>query len=146
MAPITKVAPRPPASAMSGTATGQPWLVAYAAVIDAPSNSPAIPPSADSISDSARNWTVIWPRVAPRARRRPISPRRSSTEITMVLATPTPGARAADLQAATVGIRVRHVDALRAHAAGELQQLLLVLGGHLAAAVHARGVLAALLH
>src|SRR6266540_2965119 len=32
----------------------------------------------------------MWPRVAPSERRRPISERRSSTEITMVLATPTP--------------------------------------------------------
>ena len=32
----------------------------------------------------------IWPRVAPSDRRRPISARRSSTEITIVFATPTP--------------------------------------------------------
>src|SRR5207245_3762144 len=38
---------------------------------------------------SDRNWIRIWPLVAPRARRRPISERRSSTEITMMLATPT---------------------------------------------------------
>ncbi len=57
----------------------------------APSTTPgqAAEPAARS-SDSARNWTPTWPRVAPRARRRPISERRSSTEITITLAIPTP--------------------------------------------------------
>ena len=36
-----------------------------------------------------RNWMRMWPLVAPSARRRPISQRRSSTEMTMMLATPT---------------------------------------------------------
>ena len=40
----------------------------------------------------AQGEARIWPRVAPRDRRRPISGRRSSTEMTMVLATPTPPA------------------------------------------------------
>src|SRR5262249_32690303 len=39
---------------------------------------------------SVRNWVPTWLLVAPRARRGPISPRRSSTEMTMTLATPTP--------------------------------------------------------
>jgi DNA-binding NarL/FixJ family response regulator len=38
---------------------------------------------------SPRNCVRIWPFVAPRARRRPISERRSSTEMIMMLATPT---------------------------------------------------------
>src|SRR5215475_5036871 len=38
---------------------------------------------------SARNWVRMCPLVAPSARRRPISERRSSTEMTMMLATPT---------------------------------------------------------
>ena len=37
-----------------------------------------------------RNWVPTWLLVAPSARRRPISPRRSSTEMTMTLATPNP--------------------------------------------------------
>jgi hypothetical protein len=51
---------------------------------------PAAPPSADSSSDSTRNCSPTCPRVAPSARRRPISPRRSSTEITMMLPMPIP--------------------------------------------------------
>jgi hypothetical protein len=39
--------------------------------------------------DSARNYVRIWAFVAPRARRRPISERRSRTEMIMMLATPT---------------------------------------------------------
>src|SRR5438132_5429359 len=39
--------------------------------------------------DSARNCVRIWAFVAPRARRRPISERRSRTEMIMMLATPT---------------------------------------------------------
>ena len=54
----------------------------------APSSSPAIPPSAASSADSVRNWERMLRRVAPSARRRPISPRRSSTEITMMFAIP----------------------------------------------------------
>ena len=38
---------------------------------------------------SARNCSATWRRVAPRARRRPISERRSRTEMTMTLAIPT---------------------------------------------------------
>jgi DNA-binding XRE family transcriptional regulator len=38
---------------------------------------------------TARNWVRIWLLVAPRARRSPISERRSSTEMIMMLATPT---------------------------------------------------------
>jgi hypothetical protein len=53
-------------------------------------NTPPAPPRNDSSSDSARNCTRICPRVAPSERRSPISDRRSSTEITIVFATPTP--------------------------------------------------------
>ena len=38
---------------------------------------------------SDRNWMRMWPLVAPSARRSPISLRRSRTEMTMMLATPT---------------------------------------------------------
>ena len=56
---------------------------------------PAIPPSADSRTDSVRNGSPTCRRVAPRARRKPISARRSGTEITMMLAMPTPPTRMA---------------------------------------------------
>src|ERR1022692_3113181 len=46
---------------------------------------PMMPPARDSRIASARNWVRIWPLVAPRARRSPISERRSSTEMTMML-------------------------------------------------------------
>src|SRR5271169_851594 len=60
---------------------------------------PAAPPARDSRIASARNWPRIWPRVAPSARRSPISERRSSTEITMMLATPmAPTSRATALR------------------------------------------------
>ena len=39
---------------------------------------------------SARNWTLMWLRLAPSERRKPISLRRSSTEMIIVLATPMP--------------------------------------------------------
>jgi hypothetical protein len=48
----------------------------------------ATSPARDSRIASATNWARIWPRVAPSARRSPISERRSSTEMTMMLATP----------------------------------------------------------
>ena len=51
---------------------------------------PAIPPMAESSSDSVRNWLVMWRRVAPSARRRPISDLRSITLITITFAIPTP--------------------------------------------------------
>ena len=44
---------------------------------------------------SERNWMRMWPLVAPRARRSPISLRRSRTEMTMMLATPTAPTRSA---------------------------------------------------
>jgi hypothetical protein len=50
---------------------------------------PAMPPVSESRMASERNWTRIWPRVAPSARRSPISCRRSSTEMIMMLATTT---------------------------------------------------------
>src|SRR2546423_14124701 len=58
------------------------------AVAAAPVMTPAAAPARDSRMASARNWVRIWPRVAPSARRSPISERRSSTEMTMMLATP----------------------------------------------------------
>ena len=56
---------------------------------------PATPPNAESSTDSVRNCSPISDRVAPSARRKPISPRRSRTEITMMLAMPTPPTRMA---------------------------------------------------
>ena len=55
-----------------------------------PSSTPPTPPSAESGSDPVRNCSQIWPQVAPSERRSSISARLSSTEITMVLATPIP--------------------------------------------------------
>jgi hypothetical protein len=46
-------------------------------------------PTTASRIDSARNCVRIRPAVAPRARRRPISERRSSTQMIMMSATPT---------------------------------------------------------
>src|SRR3989337_1725892 len=55
----------------------------------APASTPTTPQMTASRIDSARNCVRIWLLVAPRARRRPISDRRSRTEMTMMLATPT---------------------------------------------------------
>ena len=55
-----------------------------------PSSTPPSPPSVLSRTDSVRNWVEMCRRVAPSARRSPISERRSSTEITITLAMPTP--------------------------------------------------------
>src|ERR1700758_4070830 len=57
-------------------------------VASAPVAMPVVPPRRARRMASVRNWTRIWPLVAPRARRRPISERRSRTEMTMMLATP----------------------------------------------------------
>src|SRR4051794_10988766 len=89
-APMANAAPSPPAHATVGTVTAQCLVVAYTAVDAAPSATPMAPPATDSSTASDRNWARIWPLVAPSARRRPISERRSSTEMTMMLATPTP--------------------------------------------------------
>jgi hypothetical protein len=59
-------------------------------VAAAPIAAPATPPSAESSSDSTRNWSPTCHLLAPSARRKPISARRSSTEITMMLPMPTP--------------------------------------------------------
>src|SRR4029079_4525644 len=63
--------------------------LAYTAVAAIPASTPTTPPRTASRIDSARNWVRIWLFVAPRARRRPISERRSSTEMIMMFATPT---------------------------------------------------------
>src|ERR1700684_143890 len=59
------------------------------AVARAPAPTPAAPPITVRRTASARNWLRMSPLVAPRARRNPISERRSITEMIMVLATPT---------------------------------------------------------
>ena len=59
------------------------------AVDRAPAPTPTAPPMRARRTASARNWTRMWPLVAPRARRSPISDRRSRTEMIMMLATPT---------------------------------------------------------
>src|SRR5207247_2068617 len=56
---------------------------------------PPRPPMAEMSTASTRNWVRTSPLVAPNARRRPISVRRSSTAITIMLAIPTPPTRRA---------------------------------------------------
>src|SRR6266511_492343 len=86
---MTTVAATPPAESHAGTTAGQCWYAAYPVVTAMPSRTPPTPPSAASNNDSTRNCSRICPRVAPSDRRSPISVRRSSTEMTIVLATPT---------------------------------------------------------
>jgi hypothetical protein len=50
---------------------------------------PTRPPARPSGMTSARTWIRIWPLAAPSTRRSLISRRRSRTEMTMMLATPT---------------------------------------------------------
>ena len=88
-APIRMAEAMPPDHASTGITTAQPFELAYTAVAAAPASTPTTPPMTASRIDSARNCVRIWPFVAPRARRRPISERRSSTEMIMMLATPT---------------------------------------------------------
>src|SRR6266496_1700965 len=59
------------------------------AVAATPVATPAAPPARASRMASDRNWVRMWPLAAPRARRSPISERLSSTEMIMMLATPT---------------------------------------------------------
>ena len=50
-----------------------------------PNSTPTQVPASPAIALSARNSVRIWPRVAPSARRIPISARRSVTAIAKVL-------------------------------------------------------------
>src|SRR4029453_17906804 len=59
------------------------------AVASTPAATPLAPPSRASRIASVRNWPRMFALVAPRARRRPISERRSRTPISMMLPTPT---------------------------------------------------------
>src|SRR5262245_5020210 len=53
--PMTTARPIPPTIPIHGSATSQPWLVAYAAETAEPSTTPASPPAPASSSASARN-------------------------------------------------------------------------------------------
>src|SRR5262245_17856143 len=88
-APIRTAEAMPPDHASTGITTAQLFELAYTAVAAAPASPPTTPPMTASRIDSARNCVRIWPFVAPRARRRPISERRSRTEMIMMLAPPT---------------------------------------------------------
>src|SRR5580765_2592978 len=57
-------------------------------VAAAPSPTPTAPPRTARSMASVRNWMRMCPLVAPRARRSPISERRSRTPISMTLPTP----------------------------------------------------------
>lgn len=80
----------PPTIATSCTIMSDPLTLAYTPVAATPRITPPTPPMAASTSASPKNWPAMWRLVAPRDRRRPISPRRSITEMTMTLAKPTP--------------------------------------------------------
>ena len=51
---------------------------------------PTAPPIKVSTKASERNWALMWRRLAPKARRRPISRMRSSTDTSMMFIKPTP--------------------------------------------------------
>src|SRR5579864_6750511 len=102
-APIRMAAAIPPDHASTGMTMAQPFVLAYTAVAAAPASTPTTPPAKASRIDSARNCVWIWFFVAPRARRRPISDRRSRTEMIMMLATQT----APTISATTPGPRKR---------------------------------------
>src|SRR6266536_1732803 len=87
--PIRIAEAMPPAHASTGITMAQLFELAYTAVAAAPASTPTTPPMTASRIDSPRNCVRIWPCVAPSARRRPISERRSRTEMIMMLATPT---------------------------------------------------------
>lgn len=89
-APTAMVTNTPENSTAGGMETAQPLDRAAMAVTSQPSSVPASPPSAESSIASKRNCHRTCRRVAPNARRNPISLRRSSTEMTMVFATPIP--------------------------------------------------------
>src|SRR5438552_528128 len=78
----------PPDHASTGITTAQLLELAYTAVAAAPASTPMTPPMTASRIDSPRNCARILPFVAPKARRRPISERRSRTDTIMILATP----------------------------------------------------------
>src|SRR5260221_656132 len=84
-----RVRPARPGRAGRAGCLPRPLRARRPAVASAPAPTPAAPPRRASRMASDRNWTRMCPLVAPRARRRPISDRRSRTEMTMMLATPT---------------------------------------------------------
>src|ERR1700751_2788458 len=94
-APMMRDAAMPPAHAWVGMMVAECLVWAYAAVDAAPRATPTVPPRSPSRTASERNWVRMWLLVAPRARRRPISERRSRTEMIMMLATPTAPTRSA---------------------------------------------------
>src|SRR5580704_10706248 len=94
-APMIREAAKPPSQASGGTTVDQPLVWAYTDVDATPSATPTTPPRRPRRTASERNWARMWPLVAPRARRRPISERRSRTEMIMMLATPTAPTRRA---------------------------------------------------
>ena len=51
---------------------------------------PTVPPQADKMADSVRNWTITSRVVAPRALRMPISRVRSVTDTSMMFMMPMP--------------------------------------------------------
>src|ERR1019366_2930402 len=95
VAPAGTAAAQPPHTAGGGISGDHPYHRAAPTVTRVPASTPDGPPRADRTSASSRNCPPIWARVAPSARRNPISGRRSSTEITMTLAIPSPPARTA---------------------------------------------------
>jgi hypothetical protein len=62
-------------------------MCAYTATVAAPRVAPTAPSARDRKMASESNWILICPLVAPSARPSPISWRRSSTEITMMVTT-----------------------------------------------------------
>src|SRR5262249_13957778 len=88
-APTTSAPSVPAQRAAPGRDNVQLWVVAAISVAGTPSAGPASPPMPERISASVRNRAPTWRRVAPNARRSPISLRRSSTAMIMTLAIPT---------------------------------------------------------
>ncbi len=77
-------------AAVAGWMTGvQSLATATATTVSVPREVPTRPPSVPSAPDSARNCAVMWRPRAPSARRSPISPVRSITATSVVLAMPT---------------------------------------------------------
>ncbi len=73
MAPTATAASGPPQRATAGSDSAHDWATTATTVAAPPATVPAMPPSADRSSASVRNWAPTWRRVAPSARRSPIS-------------------------------------------------------------------------
>ena len=71
-----------------------------------PNSTPITPPTLQRVTDSSRNWSRMFPRLAPIALRTPISRVRSVTLTSMMFITPIPPTSSATIATANVRMKI----------------------------------------